>query len=794
MFRRTVRTAVFVLFAILRVAHAADVLGPERPVSRPVYAPPAGTQRPGAVASDGSNFLVVWSDEAVGRAGLYVAHVAANGDVAPIPQLPLRSGTIVRDISACWTGSRYLITWNDDVAQSAMVATVSRDGELLTEPRVLLQGARVIQGALASNGGHAFLVYFAPPSIAIQGALLDSTGVLIRTAIPLPASFTNFDNLEDSMKVATDGHDFALFWVTIVYVPLSTTGPVASSTPPPLTRPVQTFHVARLSDLGDALDSGVVVGTTGQVGGFGVAFGAGRYSLAAMERPSGVPAPDVGIVRRIVVDSQTLQSHELPQVPTTGFSASIAWNGQAFIVYWMRYSSNFFELDTLRFDGDSESGPPQVTIAASGQRLATTPFLASNGMNVLAVWMDSSRSAINGPGADIFAALLDNEARAPIRAELAAFPVAFSSRSQTMPAIASSGLISIVAWLEHTMDDNRGRLLATRLAADGIALDSEPIDIADALVDVNRIEVAFIGSGFFVVWSQADTGAVYGRMIDGSGKKSAILSFGSGTWPSIAANGSVALVVFQRAADIVGIRVSPRGDMIDTTPLVVGAQRYGYWPDVAANVTDFLVVWTEGSNYWQFPSPNLRDVVGARVTGAGSVDASPIAIATGPKDQSGAVVASDGRDYLVVYLLGNPAGSGLGGPSPSLAAKRVLREGQLDQVTASDDGAIVASDASAPAIVFLQNDYVVAWQSESPPGGRSTISLGHVDQQGRRIGDGQVVAQSDVVPVSAALATAAHRLLDIAYSRLAPEPQYASSIRVFVRVAGEQPRVRATRH
>jgi hypothetical protein len=792
MFRRTVRTAVFILFAIVRVAQAADVLGPERPVSRPVYAPPAGTQRPGAVASDGSNFLVVWSDEAAGRAGLYVGHVAANGAVAPIPQLPLRSGTIVRDISACWTGSRYLITWNDDAAQSAMVATVSRDGELLTEPRVLLQGARVIQGGLASNGRHAFLVYFALPSIAIQGALLDSTGVLIRTAIPTPASFTNFDILGDSIKVATDGRDFAFFWSTIVYVPLSTTGPVASATPPPLMRPVQTFHVARLSDSGDSLDSGVVIATTGQTGGFGVAFGASRYSLAAMERPSGVPAPDVAILRRIIVDSQTLQSHELPQVPTTGFSASVAWNGEAFIAYWMRYSSNFFELDTLRFDGASESGPPQIAIAASGQRLATTPFLASNGMNVLAVWMDSSRSAINGLGADIFAAMLDNEARAPILAELAAFPIAFSSRSQTMPAIATSGLISIVAWLEHTMDDNRGRLLATRLAADGSALDAEPIDIADALVDVNRIEAAFIGSGFFVVWSQADT--VYGRMIDGSGKKSAILSFGSGTWPSIAANGSVALVVFQRAADIVGIRVSPRGDMIDTTPLVVGAQRYGYSPDVAANVTDFLVVWTEGSDYWQFPSPNLRDVVGARVTGAGSVDASPIAIATGPQDQSGAVVASDGRDYLVVYLLGNPAGSGLGGPSPSLAAKRVLREGQLDQVTASDDGAIVASNASAPAIVFVQNDYAVAWQSESPPGGRSTISLAHVDQQGRRTGDGQIVAQSDVGPLGPALATAAHQLLDIAYYRLATEPQYASSMRVFVRVAGQPPRVRATRH
>jgi len=196
-----------------------------------------------------------------------------------------------------------------------------------------------------------------------------------------------------------------------------------------------------------------------------------------------------------------------------------------------------------------------------------------------------------------------------------------------------------------------------------------------------------------------------------------------------------------------------------------------------------------GSDYWQFPSPDYVDVVGARVTAAGAIDAAPLPIATGPPDQVLVAIGSDRRDYLVVYRLSKMDGTRV------LAAKRMLREGQLDGAVPSDDGTIIASvDYPTSVAVAYVGGYWIGWTHDD--GGTDSILLAHIDTQGKPEQAITLASNPTLLPsASISLAEAPGQALQIAYSRRVTEGVYASTSRVFVRLAGDfASRSRAVRH
>jgi hypothetical protein len=231
------------------------------------------------------------------------------------------------------------------------------------------------------------------------------------------------------------------------------------------------------------------------------------------------------------------------------------------------------------------------------------------------------------------------------------------------------------------------------------------------------------------------------------------------------------------------IRLNDSGKALDGAPLDLGAKG-GYAFRAASNGSDFLVVWNEGSNYWQFPPPNRREVFAARVMANGSVDASPIAVATGPADQGDPEVASDGRDYLVVYSEMSPSES-----SSNIVAKRVLREGVLAASTAEAKGTFIGSQNYLPRDVsHTAEGYYVVWQ-ERPEQYRVDLMLRRVSDAGVP-GDVSVIA-SDPDWMEAAVNDAAPLL--VAYSRYVDDPKGPPVARVFIRPLSALPRSRGVR-
>src|SRR5207244_8457281 len=102
-----------------------------------------------------------------------------------------------------------------------------------------------------------------------------------------------------------------------------------------------------------------------------------------------------------------------------------------------------------------------------------------------------------------------------------------------------------------------------------------------------------------------------------------------------------------RGADVYGARVTSDGVVLETGGFAIsfanGDQKN---PAVASNGKDYLVVWEDSRN----SGTAGIDIYGARVTGEGLVaELNGIGISLAVRDQVSPAIASDGSDYFVVW-------------------------------------------------------------------------------------------------------------------------------------------------
>jgi hypothetical protein len=175
------------------------------------------------------------------------------------------------------------------------------------------------------------------------------------------------------------------------------------------------------------------------------------------------------------------------------------------------------------------------------------------------------------------------------------------------PAVAFGQDMFLVAWQEGWHGDGgSSRIFAVRARLDpsahsGLAvLDPEGIEIAPCKTGVQENpRVAFFGGAFLVVWQDMRNG---------------------------------------RDCDVLGARVSPKGKVLDQTPIAIAAgPRTQAMPDVAADDQGFMVVWHGFQGEETVPR-----VFAARV-GADGAAGEPAAITEGSAPR----IAFSGKDCLV---------------------------------------------------------------------------------------------------------------------------------------------------
>src|SRR6266568_650596 len=206
--------ALFLLLSLFVSSANALVVGPEVPVTPPVYGPATATASLPVVASDGSNNLVLWR---VGNGPYDVKAVVVSSSNEPrgIPQVLLTDNDVY-NLTAVWNGSSYLLAWFSSVQRGIVVARVASDGTLIEGPHTIITHVAMQRHALAWNGHNYLLTYFNSDDGSIGALLLSPSGEIVRRiSFPFPQAVTQPIAVGDTFYVVSAGaNEFKMFRVS----------------------------------------------------------------------------------------------------------------------------------------------------------------------------------------------------------------------------------------------------------------------------------------------------------------------------------------------------------------------------------------------------------------------------------------------------------------------------------------------------------------------------------------------------------------------------------------------------
>jgi hypothetical protein len=123
----------------------------------------AGVGEQPAAASDGDNFLVVWSDWQDGDRDIYGARVTATGTVLDTAGIEICSAPGTQDRPAVeYDGTNFLVVWQDqrDGERDLYGARVTPEGTILDTFTVITQPGYQVDPVLARNGGSKMLLAY----------------------------------------------------------------------------------------------------------------------------------------------------------------------------------------------------------------------------------------------------------------------------------------------------------------------------------------------------------------------------------------------------------------------------------------------------------------------------------------------------------------------------------------------------------------------------------------------------------------------------------------------------------
>jgi hypothetical protein len=594
-------TNYLVVWTDMRNNQHGDIYGARVSVGGSVLDPggiaistPAGvsTQDTPAIAFDGINYLVVWVDERNGRADIYGARVTKSGSVLDGAGIALCSPAWVDHPSIAFDGTNYLVVWEDrrfDSNHNIYGARVSAAGIVLDPGGINISSAPNSQRVPAIGfDGTNYLVVWSDErsgSYDIYGSRVSVDGSVLDTAgIGIATAASNPDN----PAIAFDGTNYVVVW-----------DEWRSGGDPPLD-----ICGARVSVGGSVLDPGGV-------------------AISTAQNNQQEPAIASDGTNYLVVWEDC----------RSGFS----WKSSSFDVYGSRFSKSAVVLDTC--------GVP-ISIAANDQGEAAVAF---DGTNYLVVWQELR----SGTSWDICGARVGV---AGVVLDTAGIVISAKPDAQSDPAVAFDGTNYLVVW-EDYRGGNWGYIYGARVSVAGIVLDTPGIAISISTADPEGDAdpaIAFDGTNYLVVWNNClggNWGHIYGARVSVGG---GVLDPGGivispakdyGEEPAIAFDGTNYLVVWSvynsltGRADIHGARVSVGGSVLDPSAIAISTNGYDQeGPSIAFDGANYLVVWGH------------HDIRGSRVSvGGGVLDPGGIAISTAARNQDTPAVAFDGTNYLVVW-------------------------------------------------------------------------------------------------------------------------------------------------
>ncbi len=646
-----------------------------------------------AVAFDGTNFLLVWEDD---RGydwyyDIYGARVTPDGTVLDPAGIAICEATDDQNCPAVtFDGTNFLVVWEDYRSYDYLDiygARVTPQGAVLDPEGFAVSTARDDQysAAVASDGENCLVVWedyrgdyedIYGARVTPQGTVMDPSGI--------PISQATKDQCYPD--VGFDGSNFLVVWedyrgtysdifgarVTPEGTVLDPSGIAVAQAANSQYCPAVDFvggrflvawedyragcdvYGARVTPEGALLDpAGIVISQAGY-GQYAVSITCDSTNFFVCWQDERDSADGI-FAARVTPSGSVLDSSGIDVSTARDYQSDpvVAFGSGKFLVAWTddRVGEDIFGARVTPQGATLDSGGFIISMAAQDQY---APAVGFDGSNYLVVWEDG-RSVSFYENYDIYGARVT-----PLGEVLdpAGFAVSQSAGDQFQPAVAYDGTSFLVTWLDCRRD-YYGDIYGARVTPAGAVLDTGGIAISLGSRSQANSDVCAGDSNFLVVWEDSRNGGysdIYGArvmpngtVLDPSGIAIAVAARDQ-TAPAVCSDGANCLVVWQDDRDgsgwhdIYGMRVTPAGTLLDSSGLIIAPALYDQVaPDLSFDGTDYLAVWED------VRSAMTWDIYGARVTPAGEVLDTGIAICDADGDQGTPVVDFGGANFLVAW-------------------------------------------------------------------------------------------------------------------------------------------------
>ncbi|ATB31292.1 PKD domain-containing protein [Melittangium boletus] len=666
------------------------LVSPEVGLDAPVQSPRARYGSGHVVGTDGSGYLVVWTDERDHDADLYGARVGSNGEVLDPLGFPIsRAPNAQENPAIAFDGTNYLVVWNDlrrTDGSDIYGARVSKTGTVLdpaglplaTVPTPLLFLRRP---ALAFDGTNYLLAW---EENYQEGSQRDLRAVRVNLAGATVGSRIVLSNAaldQTSVALSFDGTNYLAVWKDD-----------RSST--------SIIHAARISSTGNVLDPSSIPLSSGTYtrgqDNPRVAFdGTNHFVVWQDDRQSGTTDTDL-YATRVSKSGAVLDPAGLPLITRSGVQSqpSVSVIGSQLLLAWEDHASGNGNIQAARVSGSGvliDTTPVTVWNGAGEQ---TNVVVASNRVDYLLAWQDQTKTAIVGARMNAQGGLITPTG----------FNISLAANNETASAVAFDGTNYLAVW----QDDRNGSsdIFGVQVSPLGVPLTPSGIAIGTGTRAQTQPAVAFDGTNYFVVWTEGNDGDadIRGARVSKAGNLidavAVTISARAGTQksPAVAFDGTNYFVAwedtFNGNPDIYGTRVNKNGGPLGSGPLAVStAANAQTRPSIAFNGTNYLVAFEDTRT-----TAGNADIYASRVSPAGAtLDPTGIKLASGSLQQREPSVASDGTNFLVVW-----------GDGDDIAATRVGANGSVLGTAFKVSSAL---DAQVnPSAVYDGKNFLVAWE------------------------------------------------------------------------------------
>ena len=662
-------------------------VGPEIGLDQPVTTPGSGSQTQPEVASNGTDYLVVWEDERNGpSADIYGARVSAAGVLLD----PLGFAISTEDNSqenpaVIFDGTNYFVVWEDGRGSGVHIygARVSPSGTVLDPTGLAIStttafNQRMYNPAVAFDGTNYLVVWneqsgFTGP-MDMYGTFVSGAGVAF-DSFYVSVDFGD----QTHAALAFDGTNYLAAWMDTR----------VNNTP--------NIRATRITPAGLLLDPGGFVMSPNTLPKYGpaLAFNGTNYLVAWAE----YRAPQFDIYgARVTPAGTVLDAAGLALVQGTDSQdyPQLVARGTEYLMTWIDYRSGNADIYASRVSAAGTMLDGQGVALVVAPDYQTLPSVATNGTGYLVAWQDPRTTDIYAGRMNLTGGVLDPNG----------FMISPAPNSEQEVAMAFDGTNYLVVW-----QDNRGQsvdLYGIRVSANGTVLDPSAFVISNAMGNQLLPSVAFDGTNYLVAWQDSRVSAydIYAARVTPAGTvldPNGILLCDRGSWqqrPKVAFDGINSLVVWSSSDanyTLIGTRVSKAGAVLDPAFITISSGPLGILDySLGFDGTNYLAVWTDGRS-----SANHSEIYGARISRSGAVlDPTGIAITAEPQQQSQPVLGFDGTNYLVVYR---------DLQTHHMVARRLSRSGAVLDATPIP---IAVSNLveQYPSVTFDGTDFLLVWQ------------------------------------------------------------------------------------